>query len=247
MEQQIEGRNPVLEALRAGRPLNKLLVAKGSREGSIREILALARESGVLVQEVDKARLDQMAESRAHQGVIALAAAREYADVDEILRIASDRGEEPLILILDQIEDPHNLGSLLRTSDAAGVHGIIIPERRSAGLTAAVGKASAGAIEHVPVARVVNLSRAVDDLKERGLWVVGTHQDAPQVYHQARLTGPLAIVIGSEGRGIGRLLLEKCDIHVRIPMKGKISSLNAAVAGALMVFEVIRQRGGEGA
>lgn len=244
MEQKIEGRNPVLEALRAGRPLNKLLVARGSREGSIKEILALAREAGVLVQEVDRTRLDQIAESRSHQGVIALAAAREYVEVDDILKVASDRGEDPLILVLDQIEDPHNLGSLLRTSDAAGVHGIIIPERRSAGLTAAVGKASAGAIEHVPVARVVNLSRTVEELKERGLWVVGTHQDASQVYHDARLTGPLAIVIGSEGRGIGRLLLEKCDILVRIPMKGKISSLNAAVAGALMVFEVIRQRGG---
>jgi len=240
---QIEGRIPVLEALKAGREINKLLVAKGAKEGSIQEVLAAARRAGVVIQEVDRARLDAIAQGRNHQGVIALVAAHRYAGVDTILKRAQEAGEDPLVLVLDGIEDPQNLGSLLRTADAAGVHGVIIPERRAVGLTETVAKVSAGAVEYVPVARVTNLARTLDELKEQGLWVVGTHQDAPELYHQARLTGPLAVVIGSEGKGIGRLVAEKCDFMVRLPMLGHVSSLNAAVAGAVLLYEIRRQRG----
>lgn len=239
---QIEGRIPVLEALRAGRPINKLLVAKGAREGSIREVLAAARAAGVVIQEVDRQRLDSLARGRNHQGVIALVAAHRYCDLDEILRRAEASGEDPFLLVLDGIEDPQNLGSLLRTADAVGLHGVIIPERRAVGLTETVAKVSAGAVEYVPVARVTNLTRTLKELKERGLWVVGTHQDARELYYQARLTGPLAVVIGSEGKGMSRLVAEQCDFTVRIPMRGRISSLNAAVAGAILLYEARRQR-----
>lgn len=242
MSGQIEGRNPVIEALRAGREINKLLVAKGSREGSIREVLALAREAGVVVQEVEKTRLDAVSEGRNHQGVIAMVAAHKYIDVEDILARATATGQDPLILVLDGIEDPQNLGSLLRTADAAGVHGVIIPERRAAGLTETVAKVSAGAIEYVPVARVTNISRTLEELKQRGLWVVGTEQEGRELYHQARLTGPLAVVIGSEGKGIGRLVAENCDFMVRIPMLGRVTSLNAAVAGAILLYEIRKQR-----
>jgi 23S rRNA (guanosine2251-2'-O)-methyltransferase len=239
---QIEGRIPVLEALRAGREVNKLLVAKGAREGSIREVIGVARDAGVIIQEVDKARLDTLAEGRNHQGVIAMVAAHSYAEVDDILAKAAAAGEDPLILILDGIEDPQNLGSLLRTADAVGAHGVIIPERRAVGLTETVAKVSAGAVEYVPVARVTNIGRTLEELKEKGLWVVGTHQDGRQLYHEAKLAGPLAVVIGSEGKGIGRLVAEKCDFMVRLPMLGHVTSLNAAVAGAILVYEIRRQR-----
>ena len=228
---QIEGRNPVIEALRAGREINKLLVARGSKAGSMKEILALARSASVPVQEVDREKLDGMAASRAHQGVIALAASKEYASVEDMLALASERSEDPLLLILDGIEDPQNLGSLLRTADAAGVHGVIIPQHRAAGLTAAVAKASAGAIEYVPVARVVNLSRTIDELKGKGLWVAGSDASGERAHFSADLKGPLAIVVGSEGNGIGRLVREKCDFLVRLAMRGHVDSLNAAVAG----------------
>lgn len=242
MSGQIEGRNPVLEALRSGRTLNRILVAKGAREGSIREVIALARSQGVIVQEVARERLDAMARGRNHQGVIALAAAHRYYDLDEVLDRAAASGEDGLLLVLDGIEDPQNLGSLLRTADGAGVHGVIIPERRAVGLTETVAKVSAGAVEYVPVARVTNIARTLETLKERGYWVVGTHQDAAQLYYEARLTGPLAVVIGSEGRGMSRLVAEKCDFTVRLPMLGKVTSLNAAVAGAILLYEVRRQR-----
>lgn len=242
MSGQIEGRNPVLEALRAGREINKLLVAKGSREGSIREVVALAREAGVLIQEVDRERLDTLAQGRNHQGVIALAAAHRYYELDEILERAAAAGQDPLLLVLDGIEDPQNLGSFLRTADAAGVHGVIIPERRAVGLTETVAKVSAGALEYVPVARVTNIARTLDELKEKGFWVVGTHQDARELYYQAKLTGPLVVVIGSEGKGMGRLVSEKCDFNVRLPMLGHVTSLNAAVAGAILIYEIRRQR-----
>lgn len=242
MSGQIEGRIPVLEALKAGREINKLLVAKGAREGSILQVIGVAREAGVIIQEVDRARLDQLAEGRNHQGVIAMVAAHTYADVDDIFAAAQAKGEDPLILVLDGIEDPQNLGSLLRTADAVGAHGVIIPERRAAGLTETVAKVSAGAVEYVPVARVVNITRTLAELKERGVWVVGTHQDAKELYHQARLTGPLAVVIGGEGKGIGRLVSENCDFMVRLPMLGHVTSLNAAVAGAILVYEIRRQR-----
>jgi 23S rRNA (guanosine2251-2'-O)-methyltransferase len=239
---QLEGRNPVLEALRAGRAINKLLVAKGSQEGSIRQIIALAKEAGIIVQEQDRSRLDALAEGRAHQGVIALVAAHRYYEVEEILERAKAKGEDPLVLILDGIEDPQNLGSLLRTADAVGAHGVIIPERRAVGLTETVAKVSAGAVEYVPVARVTNIARTIEELKEQGFWVVGTHQDGKELYYQARLTGPLAVVIGSEGKGIGRLVAEKCDFMVRLPMLGHVTSLNAAVAGAILLYEIRRQR-----
>ncbi len=242
-EAKIIGRNPVLEALRAGRPIHKLVVAKGAQEGSIRQIRGLAREKGILIQEADRARLDVLAEGGAHQGIVALVAAREYVEVEDILARAREQGEDPLVLILDGIEDPHNLGSLLRSCDAAGAHGIIIPERRAAGLTPTVAKVSAGAVEYVPVARVTNLARTIEQLKEAGLWICGTHQEAADTFSQARLTGPLGLVIGSEGEGMGRLVSEKCDFLVRIPMKGQVNSLGAAVAGAILLFEVVRQRG----
>lgn len=242
MSGQIEGRNPVLEALRAGREINKLLVAKGAREGSIREVVAVARAAGVIIQEVDRERLDALAQGRNHQGVIAMAAAHRYYDLDEILERAAASGQDPLLLVLDSIEDPQNLGSLLRTADAAGVHGVIIPERRAVGLTETVAKVSAGAVEYVPVARVTNIARTLDELKEKGFWVAGTDQDAKELYYEARLTGPLVVVIGSEGKGMGRLVAEKCDFNVRLPMLGHVTSLNAAVAGAILIYEIRRQR-----
>ncbi|MFZ5828202.1 MAG: 23S rRNA (guanosine(2251)-2'-O)-methyltransferase RlmB [Bacillota bacterium] len=242
MSGQIEGRNPVLEALRAGREINKLLVAKGAREGSIREVVGLARQAGVIIQEVDRERLDALAQGRNHQGVIAMVAAHRYYDLDEILERAAASGQDPFLLVLDSIEDPQNLGSLLRTADAAGVHGVVIPERRAVGLTETVAKVSAGAVEYVPVARVTNIARTLDELKEKGFWVVGTHQDARELYYQAKLTGPLVVVIGSEGKGMGRLVSEKCDFTVRLPMLGHVTSLNAAVAGAILIYEIRRQR-----
>lgn len=242
MSGQIVGRNPVIEALRAGREINKLLVSKGAKEGSIQQVLGMARQAGIVIQEVDRSRLDALAPDQAHQGVIAMVAAHRYAEVDEILAKAAEKGEDALILVLDGIEDPQNLGSLLRTADAVGAHGVVIPERRAVGLTETVAKVSAGAMEYVPVARVTNIAKTLDELKEKGIWVVGTHQDARELYHQARLTGPLAVVIGSEGKGIGRLVAEKCDFMVRLPMLGHVTSLNAAVAGAILVYEIRRQR-----
>jgi 23S rRNA (guanosine2251-2'-O)-methyltransferase len=239
---QIEGRNPVLEAIKSGRSINKLLVARGQTEGSIRQIISLARAAGIVIQEVDRSKLDQMATSHAHQGVIALVPPYKYAEVDDILARARDKGEDGLILLLDGIEDPMNLGNLIRSADAVGAHGVIIPERRAAGVTATVAKASAGAVAHVPVARVTNLVRTVEDLKKQGFWVVGTHQNAKELYYQARLTGPLVVVVGSEGQGISRLLTEHCDFMVRLPMRGNVTSLNAAVAGGVLLYEVRRQR-----
>ncbi|MFO7171566.1 MAG: 23S rRNA (guanosine(2251)-2'-O)-methyltransferase RlmB [Bacillota bacterium] len=241
-EARILGRNPVLEALKAGRPIHRLYLARGAAHGSIRQIRALAREQGIPVQEVDRAWLDAMVQGAAHQGVVAVVAARPYATVEAILARARERGEEPLVLILDGIEDPQNLGSLIRTADACGVHGIIVPERRSAGLTETVAKVSAGAIEYVPVARVTNLVRTIGELKAAGLWICGTHQEARESCYEARLTGPLGLVIGSEGKGMHRLVAEHCDFTVRIPMYGRINSLNAAVAGGILLYEIRRQR-----
>ncbi len=241
--EQIEGRNPVMEALRAGRPLNKLMVARGAGEGSIRAILAMAREQGVPVQEVDRAHLDAIAQSRVHQGVIALASPREYAEPEELLERARQRGEDPFILVLDGIEDPHNLGSLLRTAECAGAHGAILPERRAAALTPAAMKASAGAAEHLPVARVTNLVQTLEWLKQQGVWIAGAEAEGSQFYTETNLRGPLALVIGSEGKGLGRLIREHCDYLVRLPLLGRVTSLNASVAGAILMYEVVRQRG----
>jgi 23S rRNA (guanosine2251-2'-O)-methyltransferase len=244
VEENIEGRNAVLEALRSGRPIGKILVAEGSRPGPLQELRRLARERGVLVQEVERMRLDRMSLTGKHQGVIALALAKEYVTVDDILRVARERQEEPFLLVLDGIEDPHNLGALIRTAEGAGVHGVVVPKRRAAPLTAAVGRASAGALEYMAVAQVPNLARCIEGLKSRGLWVVGADPQGEQVYTAADLTGPIAVVIGSEGKGIHRLVKEKCDFLVTLPMRGRISSLNASVAGSLVMYEIVRQRAG---
>lgn len=241
---KIEGRNPVMEALKSGRELDKILVAKGAHEGSIGKILALARQNGVVVQEVDRKKLDALAETAAHQGVMAFAAAAHYVSVDDILARARQNGEPPFLVIADEISDPHNLGALLRTANAAGAHGMIIPKRRSAGLGAIAAKTSAGAAEFTPVAKVANLVQTIEKLKKENIWVVGADMDGDKTLYQQDFSGGIAIVVGSEGGGISRLVKEACDFLVRIPMKGEITSLNASVAGALMMYEVARARDG---
>lgn len=243
----IVGRHQVHEALKAGRPIERLLVAKGVSGGAVDEIVALARDRGVVVQFDERRRLDRLAQGLVHQGVVAVAAPVEYVAVDELLAAAEAKGEAPLLLALDEVQDPHNLGSLLRSADGAGAHGIIVPKRRSAGLTMTVARTSAGAVEHVPVAQVSNLVQALSDLKKRGLWVAGAEMAADQDLWDADLSGPLVIVIGGEDKGIGRLVRETCDFLVRIPMRGHINSLNASVAGALLLFESSRQRAGKAA
>jgi 23S rRNA (guanosine2251-2'-O)-methyltransferase len=237
----IEGRNPVLEALKSGREIDKIFVQKGVGEGSIRQIIAIAREKKILIKEVDKAKLDGLSRTRNHQGVIASAALYKYYEVDDILQAAREKGEDPFIVILDEITDNNNLGSVLRTAEAAGVHGIIIPKRRAVGLTPAVAKISAGAIEYVPVAKVTNLNYTIEYLKKEGLWIAGAEMGG-ETYYSKDMTGPIALVIGSEGEGLGRLIKENCDYLVSIPMKGKISSLNAAVSAAILLFEIQKQR-----
>ncbi len=239
---RLEGRNSVLEAIRAGRSINRILVSKGEKEGSINQIIALARQSHIVIQEVDRSKLDEMSETHAHQGIIALTSAKDYVEVDDILKAAEDSGRPPFIVILDGITDAYNLGSILRTSNAAGVHGVIIPKRRAIGLTSAVSKASAGAIEYVPVARVTNIAQTIEYLKAKNIWVAGTDSSGERPYYEHDLTGGIAIVIGSEGEGMGKLVREACDFTVSIPMLGEISSLNAAVAGAIVIYDVVRQR-----
>lgn len=238
----IEGRNPVVEALKSGRPINKILIGSGVNPRGLSELYSLARARGIPVQPVDRKKLDALAQTRGHQGVIALAAAKEYVEVDDILAIARQRGEEPLLVLLDELEDPHNLGAILRTADAAGAHGVVITKRHSVPLTGAVAKASAGAVEYVPVARVANLVQTMEYLKKEGCWVVGAAMEAEDLYFHRDLTGSLALVIGSEGKGLGRLVKETCDYCVRLPMQGQINSLNAAVAASVMLCEVVRQR-----
>lgn len=246
-EEVIWGRNPVLEALRARRRIRRLVVAQGVHaHGSLAEAVQLARASGVPVQRVPREALDRMCGTPHHQGIAILTAPRGYVDLDSILEGARRRGEMPFLLVLDSLQDPQNLGSLLRTSDAAGVHGIVIPKHRSVGLTGAVAKVSAGAVEHVPTAQVTNLARTLDELKQHGLWMVGLDMAAAQEYHEVDLNIPLALVVGSEGKGLGRLVKEKCDLLVRLPMRGKVDSLNAAVAGAIVLYEVLRQRSRKG-
>ncbi|NLK35552.1 MAG: 23S rRNA (guanosine(2251)-2'-O)-methyltransferase RlmB [Gracilibacteraceae bacterium] len=237
----IEGRNPVLEALKSGREIDKIFIQKGAGEGSIRQIIAIAREKKILVKEVDKAKLDGLSKTRNHQGVIASAALYKYYEVEDILSAAKEKGEDPFIIILDEITDNNNLGSILRSADASGVHGIIIPKRRAVGLTPAVAKISAGAVEYVPVAKVTNLNHTIEYLKKEGLWIVGADMGG-ETYYGKDMTGPIALVIGSEGEGLGRLIKENCDFLVSIPMRGKISSLNAAVSAAIILFEIQKQR-----
>ncbi|WP_040953143.1 23S rRNA (guanosine(2251)-2'-O)-methyltransferase RlmB [Gorillibacterium massiliense] len=242
MEEYIAGKHSVLEAFRSGRAIHKVWIAEGAQKHMTQPILAEAKRLGVVVQTADKRKLDQMAGGVQHQGIVAQAAAYEYADLDEILDSAAASGEPPFLLLLDEIEDPHNLGSILRTAECTGVHGVVIPKRRSAGLTATVSKTSAGAIEYVPVAKVTNLAQTIDDLKERGIWVAGAAGEAQQEVYTTDLRIPLALVIGNEGKGIGRLIREKCDFLVKLPMFGSINSLNASVAASVFMYEVVRQR-----
>ena len=240
----IEGRNAVIEALRAGETIDKIYLQKGETDKTLGHIASKARAAGVVVVEADRRKLDAMSRTHSHQGVIALAAVREYATVDDILNAAREKGEPPLIVVCDELSDPHNLGAVIRTADAAGAHGVIIPKRRSAGLTAVVAKTSAGAVAHVPVVRVANLPSLLKELKEEGVWVFGTAMNGSTPLYQADLKGPAAIVIGSEGEGMGRLVTENCDFTVSIPMFGKINSLNASAAAAVLLYEAVRQRTG---
>ena len=239
----IEGRNAVTEALRAGTPIDKIFIARGETDKTLGHIASTARAAGVVVVEADRRKLDYMSATKAHQGVIALAAVREYASVEDILSAARERGEAPLLVVCDEISDPHNLGAIIRTAECAGAHGVIIPKRRSVGLTAVVGKASAGALEYLPVARVSNLVSTIRDLQKAGVWVFGTAADGDTGLYAADLKGPAAIVIGNEGEGMSRLVSEACDFKVSIPMHGRISSLNASNAAAILLYEAVRQRG----
>uniref|UniRef100_UPI003FF024FF 23S rRNA (guanosine(2251)-2'-O)-methyltransferase RlmB n=1 Tax=Candidatus Fimivicinus sp. TaxID=3056640 RepID=UPI003FF024FF len=239
----IIGRNSVLEALRAGRAIDSLLVARGERSGSIGRILAECREKGIVIKEVDVKKLDFLCGQGNHQGVAAYAAAHAYACVADLLALAQQRGEAPFLIICDELEDPHNLGAIIRTAEAAGAHGVIIPKRHAASLSFAVSKAAAGALEYLPVARVGNLAATLDELKKQGLWVYGADMDGTP-FCETDYSGPAALVIGSEGRGLGRLVKEKCDFIVSLPMKGKINSLNASVAAGILMYEIARQRAG---
>ena len=238
----IEGRNAVAETLRSGAPIDKLYIAKGETDRTLGRIAAAARKSGVVVVEADRRKLDAMSVTHSHQGVIAIAAAQAYASVEDILQKAAERGESPLLVVCDEISDPHNLGAIIRTAECAGAHGVIIPKRRSAGLTAVVAKTSAGAVAHLPVARVANIPALLKDLKKQGIWVFGTAAGGSVALYEADLRGPAAIVIGSEGDGMGRLVGENCDFQVSIPMKGRINSLNASAAAAILLYEALRQR-----
>ena len=240
----IEGRNAVIEALRAGTAIDKIYLQKGETDKTLGHIASRARAAGTVVVEADRRKLDAMSRTHAHQGVIALASVREYVSVESILNAAREKGEAPLLVVCDEISDPHNLGAILRTAECAGAHGLIIPKRRSAGLTAIVGKTSAGAVSYLPVARVANLTSALKDLKKQGVWIFGTAAGASTDLYSADLKGPAAIVIGSEGDGMSRLVAENCDFLVSIPMKGHISSLNASAAAAILLYEAVRQRRG---
>lgn len=239
---KIVGRNPVMEALKSGREIDKILIAKGTEGGSLIKIIGKAKDRGIPIQYVERQKLNEISESNAHQGIIATVAAYEYSDLEDILDRAKQSGKDPLILILDEIMDPHNLGSIMRTADAVGVDGIIIPKRRSVGLTATVAKSSAGAIEYVPVAKVSNIAQTIARIKEKGIWVAGADMSGAKEHYNTDLNGPLALVIGNEGQGISRLIKEKCDFLVKLPMAGQVSSLNASVAAAVLMYEVFRQR-----
>lgn len=240
-EDVIAGRNAVIEALKSGRPLDRVMVAKGDRQGSIGPIIAKCRQLNVPVKEVDGRKLDFMAQN--HQGVIAVAACKEYAKLEDLFALAEERGEKPFFIICDELEDPHNLGAILRTAEAAGAHGVIVPQRRSVGLTSTVYKASAGAVEYVPVARVTNVTETIKELKKRGIWVYGLDMDG-ETWCRTDLRDAMALVVGSEGRGISRLVKEQCDFILSMPMAGKINSLNASVATGIVLYEVARQRQG---
>ena len=241
-DDQIEGRNSVLELLESGKDVNKIFVTRGEKHGSINKILGIAKERKIIVVEKDKKQMDEMAQEENYQGVIAIVPPFEYVEISDILQVAKERNEDPFVIVLDGIEDPHNLGSIIRTAETAGVHGVIIPKRRAVSVNSTVNKASAGAVEHMKIARVTNISDAIEELKQAGLWVCGTAVDTNKYYYNQDLTGPLAIVIGNEGKGIGEKVKKNCDFLVKIPMKGKVQSLNASVSTGIVVYEAVKQR-----
>ncbi|MBQ1686863.1 MAG: 23S rRNA (guanosine(2251)-2'-O)-methyltransferase RlmB [Ruminococcus sp.] len=237
----IAGRNPVSEAIRSGRPIDKILVARGEKTGAVVGILAKAREKQIPVKEADRVKLDFLSGSAPHQGIIALAAAKEYSTVEDILAYAAEKGEPPFLIVLDELEDPHNLGAIIRTAECVGAHGVIIPKRRSVGLSYTVGKASAGAVEYMRVARVTNIANLLDDLKKQGVWIYGADMNGTD-YTQCDMSGACALVIGNEGKGMARLVREKCDVIVSLPMKGHINSLNASVAAGILMYHALQGR-----
>ena len=240
--QNVSGRNPVLEVLKSDKEIEKLYVLKGDLKGSIKKIMGMAKDKGIIIQEVDKNKLESLSDGNVHQGVVAVVTEYEYAEIEDMLELASGNDEDPFIIILDEIEDPHNMGSIIRSAECAGVHGIIIPKRRSASVNNTVYKSSAGAAEHMLVAKVTNISNTIEKLKEKGLWIYGADMDGSDYHFNTELKGAIGLVIGNEGKGLSRLVKEKCDVLVRIPMKGKISSLNASNAASILMYEVLRQR-----
>lgn len=241
-DDQVEGRNSVLELLESGKDINKIFVARGEKQGSINKIIGKAKDSKVVLVETDKRKLDEMSQTGNHQGVIAIVPPFEYCNVDDILNVAKEKNEDPFVIILDGIEDPHNLGAIIRTAETAGAHGVIIPKRRAVGVNSTVNKSSAGAVEYMKVARVNNITETMNYLKEKGLWIIGTDMDTDKYYYNQNMTGPIAIVIGSEGFGMSRLVKENCDILVKIPMNGKITSLNASVSAGIVMYEIVKQK-----
>jgi len=241
-DDQIEGRNSVIELLESKKDINKIFVTKGEKHGSINKILAMARERNVIIVEKDKRQMEQMAQTPNYQGVIAIVPPFEYCEIEDILEDAKNKNEDPFVLILDGIEDPHNLGSIIRTAETAGVHGVIIPKRRAASVNSTVSKVSAGAVEHMKIARVTNISDSIQKLKDNGLWICGTDIDAKNYYYDQDLKGPLGIVIGNEGQGMSEKVKKNCDFLVKIPMKGKVTSLNASVSTGIVVYEAVKQR-----
>lgn len=241
-EDLVEGRNAVIEALKSDRTVEQILVAKGDSEGSINVIYALAKEKHIVIKEADRKKLDQMSDTGAHQGVIAIVTPYKYFEIDDILNYAESKGEKPFIIILDEIEDPHNLGSIIRSAEICGVHGVIIPKRRNVGITPIVYKSSAGAVEYMKIAKVTNINSTIDILKKKGIWIYGADMDGKNYCYENNFLGAIALVIGSEGRGISKLTKEKCDGLVKIPMHGRITSLNASVAAGIIMYEVLKQK-----
>ena len=239
---QVEGRNSVIELLESGKDINKIFIEKGEKHGSIFKIIAMAKEKRVITVEKDKRQMEEMAQNKNYQGVIALVPPFEYCEIEDILDKAKEKGEDPFVLILDGIEDPHNLGSIIRTAETAGVHGVIIPKRRAVGVNSTVAKVSAGAVEHMLVARVTNITDAIEKLKKEGLWICGTDINTDKYYYEQDLTGPIGIVIGNEGSGMSNKVTKKCDFLVKIPMQGKVTSLNASVSAGIVIYETLKQR-----
>lgn len=237
----IEGRNPVIEAIKNDREIDKIMIANGAKEGSIKKITAMAKEKNIIIQYVDRNKLDEISTSHSHQGVIANVSEYKYFELDDLIQNAKDKGEDPFFIILNEITDPHNLGSIIRTADAVGAHGVIIPKRRSVHITPTVAKASAGAVEYVPVCKVTNIVNTIKTLKEHGLWIAAADMDG-QTFYEQNLTGPIGLVIGSEGFGISRLVKKNCDYIVKMPMVGNVTSLNASVAGSILLYEIFKQR-----